>query len=127
MPVMAGNEQGRTWTFLTNHAHVLLCLAADRDVLLRTVAQQVGITERATQLIVADLEAAGYITRTRVGRRNHYAIKPRRKLRHPLESHRTVEVLLGIVKEPSPVRTTGTGLPSAAAGGTGTGSVSAEG
>ena len=94
-------------------AHVLLCLAADQDVLLRTVAQQVGITERAAQLIVADLEAAGYITRTRVGRRNHYAIKPRRKLRHPLESHRTVEVLLGIVTEAGPVRATGVGRSSA--------------
>jgi DNA-binding MarR family transcriptional regulator len=97
---MASSEHGRDWTFLTNHAHVLLCLAADQDVVLRTVAQQVGITERATQLIVADLEAAGYITRTRVGRRNHYAIKPRRRLRHPLESHCTVEVLLDIVKQP---------------------------
>jgi hypothetical protein len=100
MLVVAGSDQGRDWTFLTNHAHVLLCLAADQDVLLRTVAQQVGITERAAQLIVADLEAAGYITRTRVGRRNHYAIKPGHMLRHPLESHRTVEVLLGIVDKP---------------------------
>lgn len=96
---MADGERERGWTFLTNHAHVLLCLAADPDVLLRTVAQQVGITERATQLIVADLEAAGYVTRTRVGRRNHYAIEPQRRLRHPLESHRTIEVLLGIVEE----------------------------
>lgn len=125
MPVMAASEQGRDWTFLTNHAHVLLCLAADQDVLLRTVAQQVGITERAAQLIVADLEAAGYITRTRVGRRNHYAIKPRRTLRHPLESHRTVEVLLDIVREPSPARATGTGRSSPAAGRTGP--VNAEG
>jgi len=121
MPVMNGSGQERDWTFLTNHAHVLLCLAADQDVLLRTVAQKVGITERAAQLIVADLEAAGYITRTRVGRRNHYSIKPRRKLRHPLESHRTVEVLLGIVKKPQPVPTTGL----AAAGRTG--AVGAEG
>jgi hypothetical protein len=98
--------EGRDWTFLTNHAHVLLCLAADPDVRLRTVALRVGITERATQLIVADLEQAGYITRTRVGRRNHYAIIPQRRLRHPLESHRTVEVLLDIVKHPVPVPAT---------------------
>lgn len=120
MTGMSEHGEGRDWTFLTNHAHVLLCLAADQDVLLRTVAQQVGITERAAQLIVADLEQAGYITRTRVGRRNHYAIKPRRKLRHPLESHRTVEVLLGIVTEATPVPTTGAGVPPAAAGRTGT-------
>lgn len=99
MPQVKGNEQERDWTFLTNHAHVLLCLAADHDVRLRTVAQQVGITERAVQLIVADLEAAGYVTRTRVGRRNHYAIQPRRALRHPLERHRTVAVLLDIVEQ----------------------------
>ncbi len=86
------------WTFLTNHAHVLLCLAADPDILLRDVAVRVGITERSAQLIVADLEEAGYLTRTRVGRRNHYAIRRRRKLRHPLEAHRTIEVLLDIVQ-----------------------------
>ncbi len=97
---MAGTASERDWTFLTNHAHVLLCLAADPDVVLRTVALQVGITERATQLIVADLEAAGYLTRTRVGRRNHYALNPQRTLRHPLESHATVEVLLRIVQKP---------------------------
>ncbi len=97
---MSAGERGRDWTFLSNHTHVLLCLAADPDVLLRSVAQQVGITERAVQLIVADLAEAGYITRVRVGRRNHYAIEPRGSLRHPLESHRTIEVLLQIVREP---------------------------
>ena len=96
---MADAAPVRDWTFLTTHAHVLLCLAADADVVLREVAQQVGITERATQLIVADLEAAGYITRTRVGRRNHYDIDAQRQLRHPLEAHCTVEVLLGIVAD----------------------------
>lgn len=100
----AERVEGRDWTFLTNHAHVLLCLAADPDVLLRDVAAQVGITERAAQLIVADLEAADYITRTRVGRRNHYAIKSRGRLRHPLESHRTIEVLLDIVRTPVSAR-----------------------
>jgi len=98
-------DRARGWTFLTNHAHVLLCLAADPDVLLRDVAARVGVTERAAQLIVADLEGAGYITRTRVGRRNHYAIQTRGRLRHPLESHRTIQVLLDIV-EPSGVITT---------------------
>lgn len=94
---MGAATTGRDWTFLTNHAHVLLCLAGSQDMVLREVAQRVGITERATQLIVADLEAGGYITRTRVGRRNHYSINSAQRLRHPLESHCTVEVLLGIV------------------------------
>lgn len=115
MPAMGEKGPERDWTFLTNHAHVLLRLAADPDVVLRTVAQQVGITERAAQLIVADLEAAGYITRTRVGRRNHYALDPGRSLRHPLEAHCTVEVLLGIVSpETRTTSTTSTtGSPSA--------------
>jgi DNA-binding MarR family transcriptional regulator len=93
---MVDRVSRRDWTFLTNHAHVLLCLADDHDILLRDVAVKVGITERAVQLIVADLEHAGYITRTRVGRRNHYALKKGGRLRHPLEAHRTIEVLLGI-------------------------------
>lgn len=125
VPVMKASERGLDWTFLTNHAHVLLCLAADQDVLLRSVAQQVGITERAVQLIVADLSEAGYITRVRVGRRNHYAIEPRGKLRHPLESHRTVELLLEIVTKPQPVPRTGADLSSS--DDRHTGAVSAEG
>ncbi|MCX7621709.1 MAG: winged helix-turn-helix domain-containing protein [Acidimicrobiales bacterium] len=83
-----------SWTFLTNHAHVLICIAADPDARLRDIADQVGITERAAQLIVADLVEAGYLTRTRQGRRNHYQIHPDRPLRHPLEWHRQVGDLL---------------------------------
>ncbi|MDQ1288680.1 MAG: hypothetical protein QG622_2246 [Actinomycetota bacterium] len=90
-------RSGREWTFLTNHAHVLLCVTADPDVLLRDIALKVGITERAAQLIVTDLEAAGYLTRTRVGRRNHYSVNSRLPLRHALESHRTIQVILDIV------------------------------
>lgn len=86
------------WTFLTNHAHVLLCIARDPGVRLRDVSERVGITERATQRIVADLEQAGYLTRTRVGRRNQYQVNPDGPLRHPLEQHRTVAVLLEIAK-----------------------------
>ncbi|MCL4242122.1 MAG: winged helix-turn-helix domain-containing protein [Dehalococcoidia bacterium] len=76
------------WTFLTNHAHVLLCIAADPGVRLRDVAEKVGITERAAQRIVADLVEAGYLTRTRVGRRNQYEIHPELPLRHPVEQAR---------------------------------------
>ena len=72
------------WTFLTNHAHVLLCIAADPTIRVREVAALVGITERAAQRIVADLEAEGYISHERVGRRNRYEVHPTLPLRHPL-------------------------------------------
>lgn len=87
-----------TWTFLTNHTHVLLCLARDPDVTLRTVADVVGITERAVQRIVRDLETAGVIRRERQGRRNHYSVHPDFHLRHPLEAHRTVRDLLVLLE-----------------------------
>ncbi len=86
-----------SWTFFSNHAHVLLCLHRDPDILLREVAVQVGITERAVQKIVAELEEAQVVKRQRVGRRNHYRIRKSSKLRHPIESHRTVADLLEFV------------------------------
>jgi hypothetical protein len=73
-----------TWAFLTNHAHVLLCVARDPQSRARDIAEQVGITERATQRILADLIADGYVTRTKVGRRNHYWVNTRGPLRHPV-------------------------------------------
>lgn len=85
------------WTFLTNHSHVLICIAREPEVLLRDVATQVGITERAVQRIVGDLEEAGYLTRVRTGRRNHYQLNPGLPLRHPIEAHRTVGVLLELI------------------------------
>ena len=87
----------RHWTFLSNHAHVLVCLASDPDSRLRDVAASVGITERAVQKIVSDLEAAGVIVRERTGRRNSYRLDLRVPLRHPLESHRNVGTLLQLV------------------------------
>ena len=87
------------WTFLTNHAHVLLCIAADPGIRLRDVAQSVGITERATQRIVADLVEGGYITRQRVGRRNQYEINPGQHLRHPVEQRNQISELLRLVRE----------------------------
>jgi DNA-binding MarR family transcriptional regulator len=82
------------WTFLTNHAHVLVCISMDPEIRGRDIATRVGITERAAQAIVADLVAGGYVERTRIGRRNHYRIVMDRKLRHPLEhSHRIDELL----------------------------------
>lgn len=86
------------WTFLTNHAHVLLCIAADPGVRLRDVAEKVGITERAAQRIVADLVEEGYLTRTRVGRRNHYDLHPELPLRHPVEQAREIGALVSLLK-----------------------------
>lgn len=87
----------RSWTFLTNHSHVLLCIAEDPDVRLRDVAQRVGITERATQRIVAELEEAGYLSHEKVGRRNHYEVHRSLPLRHPLEDHLEIGALLRVL------------------------------
>lgn len=82
------------WTFLTNHAHVLLCVARDPGVRLRDVADSVGITERAAQRIVADLVEAGYLERRREGRRNRYELHGDLPLRHPLDrDHHIGEIL----------------------------------
>ncbi len=90
------------WTFLTNHAHVLLALAANPDLTLREVAEQVGITERAAHRIVGELEHEGALTRSREGRRNHYEIRDDFPLRHPLEQHCTVGHLLEMVRRADP-------------------------
>lgn len=86
------------WTFLTNHGHVLVCLAANPDVLLRDVAVNIGITERAVQQIVGDLERAGVIVRLRVGRRNRYVVRREERFRHPLESGVTVGEFVDLVE-----------------------------
>ena len=76
------SEQRLSWTFLTNHSQVLLCLAQDPQVRLRDVASQIGITERAAQRILADLVDGGYVERARIGRRNEYTINRDRTMRH---------------------------------------------
>jgi hypothetical protein len=101
-PAIAGRSAApaagpEPWTFLSNHAHVLVCLAGDPSARLRDVAVAVGITERGVQKIVADLEAAGVLKRFREGRRNRYEINRGVALRHPLESHETVGTLLRLV------------------------------
>lgn len=90
------------WTFLTNHTHVLVLLARNPLAVLREVALEVGITERAVQRIVADLERSGFIQKERVGRQNQYRIDPQRKLRHPIESHRAIGDLLQLVNQGRP-------------------------
>ena len=88
------------WTFLTNHSHVLLCIAADPGVRGRDIAERVGITERSAQSIIADLVEGGYLTRQRVGRRNHYEIHPDLPLRHPIEQDHQIGELIRLVRSP---------------------------
>jgi DNA-binding MarR family transcriptional regulator len=88
------------WTFLTNHAHVLLCVARDPEARLRDVAEDVGITERAAQRIVADLVQAGYLDREREGRRNHYRLHTELPLRHPLERDHAIGEILEVLTTP---------------------------
>jgi DNA-binding IclR family transcriptional regulator len=90
----------RAWTFLTNHAHVLLSLAQDPDMRLREIASRVGITERATQFIVADLERAGYVTKERIGRRNRYTLVRGMHFRHSAEAGHSVDALMQIFSGP---------------------------
>jgi predicted ArsR family transcriptional regulator len=84
------------WTFLTNHAHVLVCLAADPKATMRAVATRVGITERGVQRIITELAAAGYVTITRVGRRNEYEIDLGAPLRGPFANGRTAGHLVNL-------------------------------
>jgi hypothetical protein len=86
-----------TWSFLTNHAQVLLCIAADPGVRLREIGEAVGITERAAHRIVAELADAGYISRRRNGRRNHYTIQSHLPLPDPLAREQNVGDLLAIL------------------------------
>jgi hypothetical protein len=93
-----------SWTYLSNHAHVLLCIGIDPESRLRDVAERVGITERAVQKIVSELEEAGALTRIRDGRRNSYVIHVDCPLRHPIEQHQTVGKLLSMVLTPAQIR-----------------------
>jgi predicted transcriptional regulator len=95
---MARHEQNPTWTFLTNHAHVLLLLAREPEMRMRNVAQQVGITERAVQRIVAELENAKYLIRERDGRCNRYEVRQDLPLRHPVEAHQKVRALIDLLE-----------------------------
>lgn len=94
-----GTEPPKSWTFLTNHAHVLIALHAQPDLVLREVAVRVGITERAVQRIIQDLEEEGFIRREKVGRKNQYEVLTEEPLRHPIEAHRTIGDLLRLIHE----------------------------
>jgi DNA-binding IclR family transcriptional regulator len=94
-----------SWDFLTNHAHVLVCVARDPGVRLRDIAVAVGITERAAHRILSELVHEGYVLRTREGRRNNYEVRANLKLRHPLAAEREVgELLQLLLKSDPPVK-----------------------
>lgn len=88
------------WTFLTNHAHVLICIVDEPEARMRDIAERVAITERAVQRIIGDLEEAGYVQRVRDGRRNRYKVRKSLPLRHPVEKHQRVSALLKLILDP---------------------------
>lgn len=88
------DDPHRTWTFLTNHARVLISIAETPGIRLRDIAARIGITERAAQRIVAELEATGYLSHEKEGRRNRYHLQPNTRLRHPLDHDIEVSQLL---------------------------------
>jgi len=99
---MPSEAEKPAWTFFTNHGHVLVCLASDPQLRTRDISALVGITERSAQGIISDLDEAGYITKTKDGRRNRYEIHRDRPMRHPLEQDHSVGDLLGALdKKPS--------------------------
>ena len=81
---------------MTNHARVLICIARDPTSRIRDISEEIGITERAAQLIIADLERSHYLSRIRVGRRNTYSINPQRPFRHPSEGDHLVQELISV-------------------------------
>jgi hypothetical protein len=99
------------WSFLTNHARVLLCIAQDPGARLRDIGEAVGITERAAHRIVAELTDAGYVSRRRVGRRNHYTIQSQLPLPDPLARGQRVGDLLAILAGPDPPEGSGSRPP----------------
>jgi DNA-binding MarR family transcriptional regulator len=98
---MSSSESIHTWRFLSNHTQVLLCIARDPDIRIRDVAQLVGITERATQRIVADLIKGGYLEREKVGRRNRYHLNTDVKMRHAAQANREIGELLHLFEVPA--------------------------
>jgi Mn-dependent DtxR family transcriptional regulator len=96
----AGADDFHRWRFVTNHAHVLETIATNPTARLRDIALTVGITERTAAQIVNDLEEAGYVTKIRDGRRNHYEVHEELPLRHPQHRHHTVGELIRFLEAP---------------------------
>lgn len=91
------SSESPSWSFLTNHTHVLVCLSRDHTLTVRELALLIGITERSVQRILSELERAGAIERFKEGRKNTYQIKKDHRLHHPLEDKKTVAELLKAV------------------------------
>jgi DNA-binding MarR family transcriptional regulator len=91
--------RNKKWTFLTNHAHVLLCIAEKPDLRMRDLARLIGITERAVQRIVNDLAEEGYLDVEKGGRCNIYTTHREKHLRHPIEAHSRVNDLLRLLSK----------------------------
>ncbi|WP_030234910.1 helix-turn-helix transcriptional regulator, partial [Streptomyces sp. NRRL S-350] len=89
-----GTASERQWTFLTNHARVLVQIARDPGIRVRDIATRCLLTERAVQRIIADLELAGYLSHERLGRTNHYSVATSKPLRHPADAGPTIAELL---------------------------------
>ena len=98
MKSSSGNGDPAPWHLLTNHGHVLAYLAADPEARLRDIAEHVGITERRAAQIVKDLEQAGFLAKTRVGRRNRYWIDGERKVQTPRVAMMTIAQLLALLQ-----------------------------
>lgn len=98
-PMTRPANSSARWTFLTNHAHVLAVLDSNPQLVLRQVAVEVGITERAVQRIIQDLEEGGFIRKEKVGRTNRYQVLTNQHLRHPIEAHRKIGDLLKLISK----------------------------
>ncbi len=100
------DESGGNWTLLTGHGHVLVEIACNPDARVRDISAVVGLTERTVQAIVADLEAAGYLTRTRTGRRTRYSVNHDSLFRHPAQEGHRVGPFLTLFAASENARTT---------------------
>jgi predicted transcriptional regulator len=122
MKLSSGNTQQDSpapltrWDFLTNHAHVLTCVARDPGIRVRDIAAAVGITERAAHRILSELVEEGYVQRQRTGRRNRYQVVPELPLRHPLVQEREIGDLLEVLLKSAPSTTRMDGASSAGGG-----------
>src|ERR671924_842878 len=99
MSPMSTSRDEKPWRFVTSHTQVLLCIARNPEIRIRDVADLTQITERAAQRIIADLVEAGYVERTRVGRRNHYVVRTDLKMRHPLQQTYEIGELLDLLSD----------------------------
>jgi predicted ArsR family transcriptional regulator len=108
---MSSHQPQGSWTFVTNHTQVLLCVTRDPDVTLREVGRSVGITERAVQRIVSDLVEAGFLERERVGRRNRYVVNREMAMRHPAQFGLEIGPLLELLESNGAHSTGRTGTP----------------